>query len=112
MQDMEFQLHAPYFAFDPRGQRVQQQLIDDKIIERAKDLCKEEILLAMGGFHLMDMSKHKMEKILMRFKDLGVRYVGPCHCTGETQIKAFEKAYAEHFLRVGVGKVVRIKDLK
>jgi replicative DNA helicase len=32
MQDMEFQLHAPYFAFDPRGQRVQQQLIDDKII--------------------------------------------------------------------------------
>jgi replicative DNA helicase len=33
MQDMEFQLHAPYFAFDPRGQRVQQQLIDDKLIE-------------------------------------------------------------------------------
>ena len=33
MQDMEFQLHAPYFGFDPRGQRVQQQLIDDKIIE-------------------------------------------------------------------------------
>ncbi|NLE53053.1 MAG: AAA family ATPase [Chloroflexi bacterium] len=33
MQDMEFQMHAPYFAFDPRGQRVQQQLIDDKIIE-------------------------------------------------------------------------------
>ncbi len=33
MLDMEFQLHAPYFTFDPRGQRVQQQLIDDKIIE-------------------------------------------------------------------------------
>lgn len=35
MQDMEFHLHAPFFAFDPRGQRVQpnQQLIDDKLIE-------------------------------------------------------------------------------
>jgi len=33
MMDMEFQLHAPYFCFDPRGQQVQQQLIDDKIIE-------------------------------------------------------------------------------
>jgi replicative DNA helicase len=33
MSDMEFQLHAPYFSFDPRGQQVQQQLIDDKIIE-------------------------------------------------------------------------------
>jgi replicative DNA helicase len=33
MIDMEFRLHAPYFCFDPRGQLVQQQLIDDKIIE-------------------------------------------------------------------------------
>lgn len=33
MSDMEFQIHAPYFAFDTRGQSVQQQLIDDKIIE-------------------------------------------------------------------------------
>lgn len=33
MIDVEFHLHAPYFAFDPHGQMVQQQLIDDKIIE-------------------------------------------------------------------------------
>ena len=33
MQDMEFQLHGQHFAFDPRGQKVQQTLIDDKIIE-------------------------------------------------------------------------------
>ena len=33
MVDMEFQLHAPFFAFNPRGQKVQQQLIDDKLIE-------------------------------------------------------------------------------
>jgi replicative DNA helicase len=33
MQDMEFQLHGQHFAFDPKGQKVQQQLIDEKIIE-------------------------------------------------------------------------------
>ncbi|MEO0598055.1 MAG: DnaB-like helicase C-terminal domain-containing protein, partial [Chloroflexota bacterium] len=33
MMDIEFELHAPHFAFNPRGQKVQQQLIDDKIIE-------------------------------------------------------------------------------
>jgi replicative DNA helicase len=33
MQDMEFEIHGQHFAFDPRGQKVQQQLIDDKIIE-------------------------------------------------------------------------------
>jgi len=33
MMDIEFELHAQHFAFNPRGQKVQQQLIDDKIIE-------------------------------------------------------------------------------
>lgn len=33
MVDMEFQLHAPFFCFNPKGQVVQQQLIDEKIIE-------------------------------------------------------------------------------
>jgi replicative DNA helicase len=33
MLDMEFEIHGQHFAFDPRGQKVQQQLIDDKIIE-------------------------------------------------------------------------------
>ncbi len=33
MLDMEFRRHAPFFAFDPRGQTVQQTLIDEKIIE-------------------------------------------------------------------------------
>ncbi len=33
MIDVEFQLHAPHFCFNPYGQMVQQQLIDDKIIE-------------------------------------------------------------------------------
>jgi replicative DNA helicase len=33
MMDMEFELHAQHFGFDPHGQKVQQQLIDDKVIE-------------------------------------------------------------------------------
>ena len=33
MQDIEFQLHGQHFGFDPKGQKVQQQLIDDKVIE-------------------------------------------------------------------------------
>jgi replicative DNA helicase len=33
MIDVEFHLYAPFFCFDPHGQMVQQQLVDDKIIE-------------------------------------------------------------------------------
>jgi len=83
-----------------------------KIVKKAKALVEGEVLLAMGGFHLMGMSMGNMEKISASFRELGVRCVGPCHCTGETQIKFFERVYGEHFLKVGVGKVIRVKDLK
>lgn len=33
MQDVEFEIYGQHFAFNPRGQKVQQQLIDDKLIE-------------------------------------------------------------------------------
>lgn len=33
MQDMEFEIYGQHFSFNPRGQKVQQQLIDDKLIE-------------------------------------------------------------------------------
>ena len=33
MMDMEFEIQAQHFTFNPRGQRVQQQLIDDKVLE-------------------------------------------------------------------------------
>lgn len=33
MQDMEFEIYGQHFGFNPRGQKVQQQLIDDKLIE-------------------------------------------------------------------------------
>ncbi|MEQ8673037.1 MAG: DnaB-like helicase C-terminal domain-containing protein [Aggregatilineales bacterium] len=33
MQDMEYEIYGQHFAFNPRGQKVQQQLIDDKLIE-------------------------------------------------------------------------------
>jgi replicative DNA helicase len=33
MIDVEFHLEAPFFCFNPQGQTVQQQLIDEKIIE-------------------------------------------------------------------------------
>jgi replicative DNA helicase len=33
MQDMEFEIHGQHFCFNQRGGKVQQQLIDDKVIE-------------------------------------------------------------------------------
>ena len=82
------------------------------IIESAKGLIKDDVLLVMGGFHLMGESKGKIEKIISNFRKLGARYVGPCHCSGDTAKQVFAKEYHGNFINVGVGKVITINDLR
>ncbi len=53
-----------------------------KIVNTAKDLMKDNILLVMGGFHLEWATKGRIEKIISAFKQWHVQYVGPCHCSG------------------------------
>ena len=83
-----------------------------KMVSTAKELMKEDILLVMGGFHLEWATAGKVEKIVSSFEELGVRYVGPCHCTGHKARDLFEKRYGDHYISVGVGKVISLADLQ
>ena len=82
------------------------------IVNAAKDLVKEDILLVVGGFHLEWAGKSKIEKIISAFKQLGVRYVGPCHCTGEKARSLFEEHFGRKYIKLGVGKVITIANLE
>jgi 7,8-dihydropterin-6-yl-methyl-4-(beta-D-ribofuranosyl)aminobenzene 5'-phosphate synthase len=82
-----------------------------KILSVAKDLMEDDILLVMGGFHLEWMTKGKIEKIISAFRQMGVRYVGPGHCTGEKARALFEKHFGGNYINCGAGKVITIEDL-
>ena len=47
-------------------------------------------------------------KIIDEFKELGVIKVGATHCTGDRAIQLFKDAYADHFVSMGVGKVLKL----
>jgi len=83
-----------------------------KVVNKAKDLAKGDVLLVMGGFHLGGESKGEIENIISSFRKLGVSYVGPCHCSGDTARQLFKQEYGENFINVGVGRVVTMNDLK
>jgi 7,8-dihydropterin-6-yl-methyl-4-(beta-D-ribofuranosyl)aminobenzene 5'-phosphate synthase len=82
------------------------------IVNAAKDLLKEDILFVMGGFHLEWAGKSKIEKIISTFKQLGVRYAGPCHCTGAKARKLFEEHFGRNYINIGAGKVITLADLQ
>ena len=83
-----------------------------KIVTAAKDLVKDDVLLVMGGFHLEWASRGKIEKIISAFKQWHVRYVGPCHCSGDKARALFEKHFGNNYINVGAGKVITLADLQ
>jgi 7,8-dihydropterin-6-yl-methyl-4-(beta-D-ribofuranosyl)aminobenzene 5'-phosphate synthase len=83
-----------------------------KIVSTAKNLLKDDILLVMGGFHLEWARKSKIERRISDLKELGVRYVGPCHCTGEKAKRLFEEHFGENYINTGAGKTITLADLK
>lgn len=81
-----------------------------KIVEKAKEVVKKDVLLVMGGFHLGGKSDREIEQIIADFRRLGVRHACPCHCSGDKARTLFQKAYGEDFLALGVGSVIRIDN--
>ncbi|MFB0555396.1 MAG: MBL fold metallo-hydrolase [Phycisphaerae bacterium] len=82
------------------------------IVNTVKTLMKDDILLVMGGFHLEWATKGRIEKIISTFKRLGVRYVGPCHCSGHKARSLFEKHFGSNYINIGAGKVITLTDLR
>jgi 7,8-dihydropterin-6-yl-methyl-4-(beta-D-ribofuranosyl)aminobenzene 5'-phosphate synthase len=84
----------------------------DRIVEQVRALYKGDIVLVMGGFHLGWAADSRIKGVVRAFKQLGVRYVAPTHCTGEKAQDLFVKHFGDRCLRVGVGKTITLADLK
>jgi 7,8-dihydropterin-6-yl-methyl-4-(beta-D-ribofuranosyl)aminobenzene 5'-phosphate synthase len=83
-----------------------------QIVEAIKVHVKEDILLVMGGFHLTGKAQKEIQGIVAKLRALGVKNVGPCHCSGESARKLFQETYGTAFVPVGVGMEIRIDELQ
>jgi len=79
------------------------------ILEEIKATFPKNIYLVMGGFHLAGMSETEIKKIVASFRRLGVKKVGPTHCSGETARRLFSEEYGLDYIRAGVGQEVIIQ---
>jgi 7,8-dihydropterin-6-yl-methyl-4-(beta-D-ribofuranosyl)aminobenzene 5'-phosphate synthase len=78
------------------------------ILEKVKEIWKKDIRMVLGGFHLVQTPPAEVEKIVARFKELGVKRVGATHCTGAPAIEMFRKAFGPDFVELGVGRKITI----
>ena len=73
------------------------------IVRKAQDMVGENVALVFGGFHLVRTSDKTIDRIVEDFKKLGVRRVGPSHCTGDSARERFAAKYGDDFVALGVG---------
>ncbi|MBN2103197.1 MBL fold metallo-hydrolase [bacterium] len=64
--------------------------------------------LVLGGFHLMSTTRKEVQDIAARMQDMGVRSVGPTHCTGDEAIKIFKNLYKEQYVPVHAGTQFKV----
>jgi 7,8-dihydropterin-6-yl-methyl-4-(beta-D-ribofuranosyl)aminobenzene 5'-phosphate synthase len=76
------------------------------ILKHAKKITGEDVYLVLGGFHLLDRSETQLKEVIKGFRELGVKKVAPCHCSGEQTRTLFQKEYKEDFIANGVGKII------
>lgn len=78
------------------------------ILEYVMSNIEKNIYLIMGGFHLLDEPIRKIKEIGSKFKEAGVKYLGPCQCTGEDAVKVFRELYSDRLLDIEIGKTIRV----
>jgi 7,8-dihydropterin-6-yl-methyl-4-(beta-D-ribofuranosyl)aminobenzene 5'-phosphate synthase len=83
-----------------------------EMVRRAKESVGGEavadVSVVIGGFHLGSASRRQVERIITDFRNLGVRKVAPCHCTGDRAMRMFAEEYGGDFVKVGAGRVITV----
>jgi len=79
------------------------------IVRKAKDMLAEKpVYLVIGGFHLAGAATPQIESVIEGFRQLGVRKVAPCHCSGDETRKLFKEEYKENYIDSGAGKIITL----
>jgi len=79
------------------------------IVRKARDMLAEKpVYLVIGGFHLSGAATPQIESVIEGFRQLGVRKVAPCHCSGDETRKLFREEYGEDYIDSGAGKIITL----
>jgi len=79
-----------------------------EIARTATDIAGGPLRLVLGGFHLGSTPPDEVRKIGSALRDLRVRQIGPCHCTGERAISILREMFAEDGLEVMAGTRIEL----
>ena len=80
-----------------------------QMVEVATDIGSRCPQLVLGGFHLLGKKASEVQAIAAQLKQLGVKQIAPCHCTGKRATAVLHEAFVGASIEVGVGTEIAIR---
>jgi 7,8-dihydropterin-6-yl-methyl-4-(beta-D-ribofuranosyl)aminobenzene 5'-phosphate synthase len=81
------------------------------MVDRARELSGLGVRATIGGFHLFREGDGALGEVITHLQGRGVRWIAPCHCSGDAAIGHFAAAFGNAFLPCGAGAVIPLGDL-
>ncbi|MBU1642501.1 MBL fold metallo-hydrolase [bacterium] len=78
------------------------------IAKKAEMMMKKKTALLVGGFHLMHEDEAHIEQVIVELKKMDIAYLSPTHCTGDSAIELFQRAFADRCIQGGVGRIITL----
>jgi 7,8-dihydropterin-6-yl-methyl-4-(beta-D-ribofuranosyl)aminobenzene 5'-phosphate synthase len=82
-----------------------------RIVKEVRRLHEGSILLVIGGFHLEWVTRGMVRSIIAAFRNYGIRYVAPTHCSGDKARQLFQESYGPGYVEAGAGKTIPLVEL-
>jgi 7,8-dihydropterin-6-yl-methyl-4-(beta-D-ribofuranosyl)aminobenzene 5'-phosphate synthase len=79
-----------------------------EVARQAREVVEGDVALVVGGFHLGQASRSRIDDVIAEFRRLGVWRTAPCHCTGDRARRMFADAFGADFILTGVGGVITV----
>lgn len=80
-----------------------------EMVKVAADIAGWCPQLVLGGFHLLRKKAAEVRGIAAELKQLGVKRIGPCHCTGERAAAILGEAFGSTLIEIDVGTEIPIR---
>ena len=75
------------------------------ILERIREkFGPEKAISVLGGFHLNDKSRTFIKNTVHQFREMGVKRVGPTHCSGDKAQEMLRDEFGKEFFDLSAGK--------
>ncbi len=80
----------------------------DRMVAKIKYHFQKDVFLVLGGYHTLEADQEEANRIIERFRQMGVKKVAPSHCTGKLTRELFKETYQSNFIENGTGKIIEI----